>query len=141
MALDLENSSTDRVRFRLGDTLEPYVLDDTSIAYYVTKNNDNENRAYRELLTILLFALSRFTRERCADIEVYGSERFRQYYDAVKLAISNPSLQAIPATPYAGGISRQEMYENDQDTDTVDKRFFMGITDDCPAYLTKTLYD
>ena len=94
MALDLSNSAIDRVRLRLGDTTCPYILDDQTIDYYITKNANNENQAYKELLTVMLFALSRLTRERVGDIEVYGSEYFRQYYDAVKLALSNPEVEA-----------------------------------------------
>ena len=77
MALDLTNSAIDRVRLRLGDTTCPYILDDQTIDYYITKNSNNENRTYRELLTVVLFSLSRLTRERAGDVEVYGSEYFR----------------------------------------------------------------
>ena len=121
MALDLTNSAIDRVRLRLGDTTCPYILDDQTIDYYITKNSNNENQAYKELLTVMLFSLSRLTRERVGDVEVYGSEYFRQYYDAVKLALSNPELKYIVAMPFAGGISRNDMATNQQDTDSVDK--------------------
>ena len=59
MALDLSNSAIDRVRLRLGDTTCPYILDDQTIDYYITKNANNENQAYKELLTVMLFSLSR----------------------------------------------------------------------------------
>ena len=138
MALDLTNSAIDRVRLRLGDTTCPYILDDQTIDYYITKNSNNENRTYRELLTVVLFSLSRLTRERAGDVEVYGSEYFRQYYDAVKLALSNPELNYIVAVPYASGISRNDMATNQQDTDSVDKPFYIGFTDETPSYLNKT---
>ena len=140
MALDLTNSAIDRVRLRLGDTTCPYILDDQTIDYYITKNSNNKNRTYRELLTVVLFSLSRLTRERAGDVEVYGSEYFRQYYDAVKLALSNPELNYIVAMPYAGGISRNDMATNQQDTDSVDKPFYMGFTDETPSYLNKTVF-
>lgn len=140
MTLDLVNSATDRVRLRLGDTTCPYILDDQTIEYYITKNSNNENRTYRELLTVVLFSLSRLTRERAGDLEIFGSEYFRQYYDAVKLALSNPELNYIVAVPYAGGISRHDMATNQQDTDSVDKPFYMGFTDETPSYLNKTVF-
>lgn len=140
MALDLTNSATDRVRLRLGDVSAPYILEDATIKYYITKNNSNENRAYRDLLTVVLFSLSRFTRERAGDIEVYGSEYFRQYFDAVKLALSNPDLNYVVAMPYAGGISRTDMATNQQDTDAVDKPFYNGFTNETPSYLNKTVF-
>lgn len=140
MTLDLSNSAIDRVRLRLGDTNCPYILDDQTIEYYITKNNGNENRAYRELLTVVLFSLSRYTRERAGEVEVYGNEYFRQYYDAVKLALSNPDLNYIVAVPYASGISRNDMATNQQDTDSVDKPFYIGFTDETPSYLNKTVF-
>ena len=140
MALDLTNSAIDRVRLRLGDTTCPYILDDQTIDYYITKNSNNENRTYRELLTVVLFSLSRLTRERAGDVEVYGSEYFRQYYDSVKLALSNPELNYIVAMPYSGGISRSDMLTNQQDTDNVDKPFYSGFTDETPSYLNKTVF-
>ena len=138
--LDLTNSAVDRVRLRLGDFHCPYILDDQTIEYYLSKNANNENRTYRELLTVVLFSLSRLTRERAGDVEVYGSEYFRQYYDAVKLALSNPELNYIVAMPYAGGISRNDMATNQQDTDSVDKPFYIGFTDETPSYLNKTIF-
>ena len=140
MALDLTNSAIDRVRLRLGDTTCPYILDDQTIDYYITKNSNNENRSYRELLTVVLFSLSRLTRERAGDVEVYGSEYFRQYFDSVKLALSNPDLNYIVAMPYAGGISRNDMLTNQQDVDSVDKPFYSGFTDETPSYLNKTIF-
>ena len=77
--LDLTNSAVDRVRARLGDVHCPYILEDATIEYYLSKNVNNESRTYRELLTVMLFSLSRLTRERAGDVEVYGSEYFRQY--------------------------------------------------------------
>ena len=140
MALDLTNSAVDRVRLRLGDFHCPYILDDQTIDYYITKNANNENQAYKELLTVMLFSLSRLTRERAGDLEIYGSEYFRQYFDSVKLALSNPELNYIVAMPYSGGISRNDMATNQQDTDSVDKPFYMGFTDETPSYLNKTVF-
>ena len=140
MALDLTNSAIDRVRLRLGDTTCPCILDDQTIEYYLSKNANNESRTYRELLTVMLFSLSRLTRERAGDLEIYGSEYFRQYFDSVKLALSNPDLNYIVAMPFAGGISRSDMATNQQDVDSVDKPFYNGFTDETPSYLNKTVF-
>lgn len=140
MTLDLSNSAVDRVRLRLGDTTCPYILEDATIEYYLSKNANNENKTYKDLLTVMLFSLSRLTRERAGDLEIFGSDYFRQYYDAVKLALSNPELNYIVAMPYSGGISRNDMLTNQQDTDSVDKPFYMGFTDETPSYLNKTVF-
>ena len=57
--LDLTNSAVDRVRLRLGDFHCPYILDDQTIDYYITKNSGNESQSYKELLTVMLFSLYR----------------------------------------------------------------------------------
>ena len=133
-------SVTDRLRLNVGDIYSPSILDDEVYSYYYTKNEDNERRATRDLFTVLLFALSRYTRERAGQIEVYGSDYFRSYLDAVKLAITNPSIDSITAMPFAGGISRSDMDTRASDTDAVDKPFYMGCTDGTPSYLNKTVF-
>ncbi len=133
-------SVTDRLRLNVGDIYSPSILDDEVYSYYYTKNEDNERRATRDLFTVLLFALSRYTRERAGQIEVYGSDYFRSYLDAVKLAITNPSIDSITAVPFAGGISRTDMDTRASDTDAVDKPFYMGCTNGRPDYLDKTVF-
>ena len=127
-------SAIDRLRLSVGDIYAVEILNDATYTYYLTKNEDNERRATRELFTVLLFALSRYTRERAGDIEVYGSDYFRNYLDAVKLAITNPSIDSITAIPFAGGISRSDMATRANASDAVQKQFYIGFTDGVPAY-------
>ena len=133
-------SVTDRLRLNVGDIHSVEILDDETYTYYYNKNEQNERRATRDLFTVLLFALSRYTRERAGQIEVYGSDYFRSYLDAVKLAITNPSVDSITAMPFAGGISRTDMDERASDIDAVDKPFYMGCTNGRPDYLDKTVF-
>ena len=81
-------SVTDRLRLNVGDIHSVEILDDATYTYYYTKNEQNERRATRDLFTVLLFALSRYTHEKAGQIEVWGSDYFRNYLDAVKLAIT-----------------------------------------------------
>jgi len=133
-------SVTDRLRLNVGDIHSVEILDDETYTYYYNKNEQNERRATRDLFTVLLFALSRYTHEKAGQIEVWGSDYFRNYLDAVKLAITNPSIDSITAMPFAGGISRTDMDTRASDTDAVDKPFYMGCTDEYPAYLNKTVF-
>ena len=133
-------SITDRLRLNVGDIHSVEILDDETYTYYYTKNENNERRATRDLFTVLLFALSRYTHEKAGQIEVWGSDYFRNYLDAVKLAITNPSIDSITAMPFAGGISRTDMDTRASDTDAVDKPFYMGCTDGTPSYLNKTVF-
>ena len=133
-------SITDRLRLNVGDIYSVEILDDATYTYYYTKNEQNERRATRDLFTVLLFALSRYTHEKAGQIEVWGSDYFRNYLDAVKLAITNPSIDSITAMPFAGGISRTDMDTRASDTDAVDKPFYIGCTDGTPSYLNKTVF-
>jgi hypothetical protein len=137
---DPANSVTDRLRLNVGDIHSVEILDDATYTYYYTKNENNERRATRDLFTVLLFALSRYTQERAGQIEVYGHQYFQNYLAAVKLAITNPSIDSITAMPFAGGISRTDMDERASDTDAVDKPFYIGCTNGRPAYLDKTVF-
>lgn len=137
---DPANSVTDRLRLNVGDIHSVEILDDATYTYYYTKNENNERRATRDLFTVLLFALSRYTHEKAGQIEVWGSDYFRNYLDAVKLAITNPSIDSITAMPFAGGISRSDMDTRASDTDAVDKPFYIGCTDGTPSYLNKTVF-
>lgn len=127
-------SYIDRLRLRLADIDSLEILDDATYEYFYTKNDSSENKAFRELLTLMLVALSRFTRERCADIEIYGNERFNNFYKAVKLTLEDPSLMSITITPWAGGISISDMKEKAQDSDTPNKMFYIGMTEGVPSY-------
>ena len=133
-------SVTDRLRLNVGDIHSVEILDDETYTYYYTKNENNERRATRDLFTVLLFALSRYTHEKAGQVEVWGNEYFRNYLDAVKLAITNPSIDSITAMPFAGGISRTDMDTRASDTDAVDKPFYMGCSDESPTYLNKTVF-
>lgn len=133
-------SVTDRLRLNVGDIHSVEILDDETYTYYYNKNEQNERRATRDLFTVLLFALSRYTQERAGQLEVYGQQYFQNYLAAVKLAITNPSIDSITAVPFAGGISRTDMDTRASDTDAVDKPFYMGCTNETPSYLNKQVY-
>ena len=133
-------SVTDRLRLNVGDIHSVEILDDETYTYYYNKNEQNERRATRDLFTVLLFALSRYTHEKAGQLEVWGGEFFQNYLAAVKLAITNPSIDSITAVPFAGGISRTDMDERASDIDAVDKPFYMGCTNGRPDYLDKTVF-
>ena len=93
-------SVTDRLRLNVGDIHSVEILDDETYTYYYNKNEQNERRATRDLFTVLLFALSRYTHEKAGQVEVWGNQYFQNYLAAVKLAITNPSIDSITAILY-----------------------------------------
>lgn len=110
----------DQVRLKVGD-IDPdqEILPDEIYDQLLTDHSGNIRRAAREAAISLLFYLPRFTRERTGQIEVYGAEWATNYRRALELFIKDPNLNAIVATPYAGGISRSDMQANVDNPDTV----------------------
>ncbi|UAV89663.1 hypothetical protein [Pseudomonas phage COT4] len=106
-------SATDRVRLNVGDIWPDMEwLHDEDYQYFIDKNNGNENRATLDAARALLFVLSRYTRERTGDIEVYGGDIFSNFYRALELILKDPNIAISVAMPYAGGIDRQDMHDN-----------------------------
>ena len=103
----------DRLRLNVGDIwADTEWLHDEDYQYFLDKNNGNENRATLDAARSLLFVLTRFTRERTGDIEVYGADIFNNYFKALQLILKNPDIAISAAIPYAGGISKLDMLDN-----------------------------
>lgn len=103
----------DRIRLNVGDIwADMEWLHDEDYQYFLDKNNGNENRATMDAARALLFVLTRFTRERTGDIEVYGGDIFSNYFKALELILKDPNIAISLAVPYAGGIDRLDMHMN-----------------------------
>lgn len=124
---DPQNNPIDRIRLDTGDTWEDMeYLTDNDYQYYLDRNNGNEKRATIDSMRAILFKLSRGARERTGDIEVYGSEYFKNYLQALTLILKNPDIQLSLAVPYAGGISKSDMFRNDLDPDSTSRSIYIG---------------
>ena len=118
---DPANNPIDRVRLMVGDTSPPpfEYLPDTTYTFLLTKYSNNEVSAAKEAAMYILAGLTRSARERTGEIEVYGSEYYKNYKDYLKDIINgvlNP-LSAIEA--YFGGVSREDYNANLEDTDAI----------------------
>lgn len=126
---DPANSAIDRVRLIVGDIWDDMeMLSDADYQYFLDKYNGKENRAALDAARAILFKLARLTRERTGDIEVYGSEWFKNYRNALQDIVKNPELSLSVAMPYAGGISKADMANNDSNTDNVVRETYIGFT-------------
>lgn len=128
-----KDCAADRIRLMIGDTLPQPILDDETYEYLLLKYK-NENKAALFAGQMVMFNLSRYTRERTGDIEVYGAEYFNNYRKALKDWLSNPNFGESVAMPYAGGISRSDMIANAEDTDTLKPRAYRDFTSDHSIY-------
>lgn len=115
---DPANNPIDRIRLNVGDIWDDMeMLADADYQYFLDAANGNENRATMDAVRAILFKLTRMTRERTGDIEVYGGDWFNNYMKALQLILKDPNISISLAVPYAGGISRSDMQANRCDPD------------------------
>lgn len=109
-----------RVRIRVGDAFTDFeILDDATYQYFLDKYNGNEESAALDAAKAILFQIARYpTRERTGDIEVW-SDWAANYQAALQDLIDQIGSSTYVGTPYAGGISRQDMFNNDLNSDRV----------------------
>lgn len=136
-------SVTDRLRLIVGDTMTEFeYLSDETYEYLMDKNK-SETAAALEAARYILGSLTRFSRQRTGDIEVYGREMFQNYKEFLVELLRNPQMLLDRAQAYAGGISKSDMAANDANPDKPKPTFYKGMTEgkriyeDCP----KGFYD
>lgn len=113
-------SDIQKVRLNVGDTNPDFpILSNEDYEYFLEMENGSIKRASIRAAQALLFNIARYMRERTGEIEVYGSDYFKNYLEALKLFLNNSLLSPAinSAMPYAGGISVCDMRENKCDED------------------------
>jgi hypothetical protein len=118
------------LRLRVGDFFDDFqIFPDEVYQSYLDANGGNLTRASFAVIPAIIFALSRFTRERTGDIEVYGNEWVKSYKDWLLAYLKNPNISPMYAglMPYAGGISKTDMAANDANCDNVRPDTYIGF--------------
>ena len=132
---DPENNPIDAIRLSLADTFDDIeLLKDWDYQYFLDKYNGNVRRATIDAARSILFKLARSTRERIDVLEIHGDQWARQYREALIEMLRNPELTLSIAMPYAGGISKQDMYENDSNSDSTTRSTHIGFTEGKKLY-------
>ena len=120
----------DALRLEVGDIDSEYpLLDDSAYSYYITKFPSNFRQQWMAAAQAILFTLSRWTRERTGQIEVYGSEAYKQYADALQMKLKNPSLNGVNPVCYFGGVEVTDKLENFTNPDITDQPHYRGQSD------------
>ena len=109
------------VRLQTGDRIEPYFVSDDEIDAYLEINNDNIKRTVSDVAHAILFYLAAnpsVYRERTGEEEVYTTDAFKAYRDALLLRIKYPHLFLSGIMPYAAGIRKSDVakYKNNLDS-------------------------
>ena len=113
------NIPRDRVRLAIADTSDLPMLDNSTIEYVLTKNNNNEPASIKECAGYVLGILSQTTDEKLDRLQWMGSTLFGNYLLFLKNVINgtlgNNSFGGI----YAAGIDKQDVIDNINDTSVV----------------------
>ena len=125
-------SASDRVRILVGDVFEDFeILDDITYNYFIQKYPNDEMAAALAAAKLIRFQIARMpTRETAGKYEVWND--FAALYTAAlgDLISGNEGASLYVAMPYAGGISRSDMYRNNISPDVV--RLCLPRIDGCP---------
>jgi hypothetical protein len=125
----------EQVRLNVGDNSSDFqILPDDTYEWLLNKYNNNVNRSSLDAARYILFELTKFpTRERTGQIEVWN-EWVNAYRKALELFLKDPTLQPFVLVPYASGISKQDMQENDSVDDNVRPAIHKGFAHGVRAY-------
>lgn len=115
-------SSIEVVRLLVADN-EPglYMVSDEEIYFFLTRNNNNVDRAALETAKVILLKLS-IRGDQSVDLfSVKGSKAAEQYRLALMAYVRSPDLNPILKTVqgWVGGVSKSEMEANNANPDNV----------------------
>lgn len=134
------NIPRDRVRLAIADTSDLPMLDNSTIDYVLTKNNNNEPASIKECAGYVLGILSQDTDSRLDRLQFYGAQAFTQYKAYLKEVINgtlgNNSFGGI----YAAGIDKQDVLDNINDTSVVHNPLPLHLRH-CELYERKNPYE
>lgn len=126
-----------KVELEIGlSSFEPPVLTTEEIEYFLEKNNGSIRRASVDAAKTVLFIISQYVKEKTAiELEISGNQWFTQYMQVLKMYISDPnySIAIQGANPYAGGISKQDAYDNITNIDNITVNVEKGVPQDYDA--------
>lgn len=108
------------IRMELADTsVEFPILSDAEYQYFLTKNSDNLARTAVDCARAILMKLSMRSDSSTDIFSMKHSSASRSYIEALKLYLTNPSLNPINQNTqiYFGGTSLSDMSANDYNTD------------------------
>lgn len=102
-------TNIEKVRLQTGDRVEPYFISDDEIEAFLEEYNDNIRKTSVQIASCILFYLAAnpsVYRERTGEEEVFTTDPFKAYKEALINYIKNPQIFLQGIMPYAAGISK-----------------------------------
>lgn len=111
-----------KIRYELNDNSGPglYILDDSTITYYLEKNFGSIARTSIDCCRAILLRLSMDSKDQVVDVlALRNSKAAEQYRLALELYLKDPSLNPLynNLNGWAGNISVSEIEENNNTLD------------------------
>lgn len=110
-----------KIRYELNDNSPGlYILDDSTIDYYLTKNLGSISATSIDCCRAILLRLSMDSSDNIVDVlSIKSSKAAEQYRLSLQMYLNNPSLNPIikSASIYAGNVSLSDMNTNDTTAD------------------------
>lgn len=99
------STNVGKIRLRTGDWKDPVFLSDEVIEAAILESDSNIPRA-AQLCAQYILAILAFSRHtKLAQLEVWGSEQFKNYMTFLKETVNNPSFMSIAPLPYVVGAN------------------------------------
>ena len=112
-----------KLRIEVQDTsVEFPLLSDEEYQYILDKNNFSIRKASLDAVRMILFKLSIESVDDTVSVfSIKGSQAAKAYMEALKLFINNQALNPLlfDGTVYAGGISKSDYADNEQNPDNI----------------------
>jgi hypothetical protein len=110
-----------KVRIEIQDTATGlYILDDSTITYFLEKNNESIQRASLDAARAVLMQLSIRANDSTVDIfSIKGSKAAQAYKEALQLYLKDSTLNPVlnNCQGYFGNVSIADMQSNDSTVD------------------------
>ncbi len=119
----------EELRYNVGDISEDFqILPDSTYEWLLTKYSNNISACIKDAARFCLFGLANFpTRERTGQIEVWN-DWANTYRKALEYLLKDTTLSLGGVlVPYAGGISKEDMANNDAVIDNLRPRLYAGF--------------
>ena len=137
ISLDL-SLDRNKVRIIIGDTTNPFLLEDTVVDYILDTNSNDVDKASIEALKYIVASLSRKVDQEVGDVRVTYSQMLKNYKDLLDDLQKDPSRMANVALPIMGGTTKSEIDRVNNNSETPNYGLISGFFTDTQSSVVDT---